>query len=57
MHVCVNNEDITGFYVQKVVLKQEKNIIFLVTNIQFRSFKYVCILVSKKSTIPTNMHA
>jgi len=24
MHVCVNNEDITGFYVQKVVLKQEK---------------------------------
>ena len=57
MHVCVNNEDITGFYVQKVVLKQEKNIIFLVTNIQFRSLIYVCILVSKKSTIPTNMHA
>ena len=57
MHVCVNNEDITGFYVQKVVLKQEKNIIFLVTNIQFHSFKYVCILVSKKITIPTNMHA
>ena len=24
MHVCVNNEDIMGFYVQKVVLKQEK---------------------------------
>ena len=24
MHVCVNNEDITGFHVQKVVLIQEK---------------------------------
>ena len=23
MHVCVNNEDIMGFYVQKVVLKQD----------------------------------
>ena len=48
MHVCVNNKDITGFHVQKVVLIQEKNIIFLITNKQFYSFKYICILVSKK---------
>ena len=47
MHVCVNNEDITSFYVQKVVLIQEKNIIFLITNMQFNSFEYDCILVPK----------
>ena len=49
MHVCVNNKD--NFYVfmyKNWLFIKGKKINFLKTNMQFRSFEYVCILVSKK---------